>query len=88
MLHFWTCTTRRTSIFRHGFNNLNAIFAVAIEILLLIIFIYTPAIQQWLNVAHPPAFLWLFAPAVGIALFVYNEVINSWISLSDTIKID
>lgn len=71
--HVWMCATRRVSIFRHRFTNLVAVFAILLEILLLNFFIYTPGVQTWLTVNHPPAFTWLFCFPVAIALLIFNE---------------
>ncbi|VDN05242.1 unnamed protein product [Thelazia callipaeda] len=73
VFHFWLCTTRRISIFEHGIHNVVAIFAVLLEIFILNFMIYTPGINQWLGVQHPPAFVWFFCIPVGTVLIVFNE---------------
>uniref|UniRef100_A0A915Q025 Cation-transporting P-type ATPase C-terminal domain-containing protein n=1 Tax=Setaria digitata TaxID=48799 RepID=A0A915Q025_9BILA len=78
VFHFWLCTTRRISIFNHGTQNIAAVFALLIEISLLNFMIYTPGVQHWLRVSHPPAFVWLFCLPVGIVLIVFNET-RKWI---------
>ncbi|VDN44270.1 unnamed protein product [Gongylonema pulchrum] len=37
--------------------------------------IYTPGVQDWLGVTHPPIFVWLFCLPVGILLIIFNEVL-------------
>ncbi|VDN18257.1 unnamed protein product [Gongylonema pulchrum] len=75
VFHFWMCTTRRISIFEHGIHNIVAVFAVLVEICLLSFVIYTPGVQDWLGVTHPPIFVWLFCLPVGILLIIFNEVL-------------
>uniref|UniRef100_A0A914RVD2 Cation-transporting P-type ATPase C-terminal domain-containing protein n=1 Tax=Parascaris equorum TaxID=6256 RepID=A0A914RVD2_PAREQ len=58
--HLFMCTTRRVSLFRHGFRNAVAGLAILLEVLVLNFFIYTPGVQTWIGVEHPPGFVWLF----------------------------
>ncbi|KAM3718688.1 Sodium/potassium-transporting ATPase subunit alpha-B [Dirofilaria immitis] len=78
VFHFWLCTTRRISIFKHGTQNIAAVLALLIEICLLNFMIYMPGVQDWLRVAHPPAFVWLFCLPVGIILIIFNET-RKWL---------
>ncbi|VDK77504.1 unnamed protein product [Onchocerca ochengi] len=78
VFHFWLCTTRRISIFKHGTQNIAAVLALLIEIFLLNFMIYTPVVQDWLRVTHPPAFVWIFCLPVGIILIIFNET-RKWL---------
>uniref|UniRef100_A0A0N5AB94 Cation_ATPase_N domain-containing protein n=1 Tax=Syphacia muris TaxID=451379 RepID=A0A0N5AB94_9BILA len=79
VFHAWICTASRVPFFQHKFTNLALLFATLFEIVLLNFFIYTPGVQQWIGVYHPPSFVWLFGVCVGFLLFVYNEVSNYFI---------
>uniref|UniRef100_A0A0M3IHY6 Cation_ATPase_C domain-containing protein n=1 Tax=Ascaris lumbricoides TaxID=6252 RepID=A0A0M3IHY6_ASCLU len=72
--HLFMCTTRRISLFRHGFRNAVAGLAILLEVLVLNFFIYTPGVQTWIGVEHPPGFVWLFCLFVAVVLLIFNEV--------------
>uniref|UniRef100_A0A915B824 Cation-transporting P-type ATPase N-terminal domain-containing protein n=1 Tax=Parascaris univalens TaxID=6257 RepID=A0A915B824_PARUN len=80
--HIWMCATRRTSFFRHGANNVVTVYAVIIETLLVIIFIYTPGIQFVMGASPPPYKVWFFSLGAGICLWIFNETrkyfIRNW----------
>ncbi|VIO94952.1 haloacid dehalogenase-like hydrolase family protein [Brugia malayi] len=78
VFHFWLCTTRRISVFKHGTQNIAAVLALLIEICILNFMIYMPGVQHWLSVTHPPAFVWLFCLPVGIILIIFNET-RKWL---------
>uniref|UniRef100_F1KSN4 Sodium/potassium-transporting ATPase subunit alpha-1 n=1 Tax=Ascaris suum TaxID=6253 RepID=F1KSN4_ASCSU len=72
--HLFMCTTRRISLFRHGFRNAVAGLAILLEVLVLNFFIYTPGVQTWIGVEHPPGFVWLFCLFVAVVLLIFNEM--------------
>uniref|UniRef100_A0A1I8AS76 Cation_ATPase_N domain-containing protein n=1 Tax=Steinernema glaseri TaxID=37863 RepID=A0A1I8AS76_9BILA len=72
--HVWMCMTRRTSIFKHGINNIVTVFAVVIEVLLVIIFIYVPGIRFVMGSSPPPYQVWFFSLGVGLAMWLFNEL--------------
>ncbi|TKR73650.1 hypothetical protein L596_020936 [Steinernema carpocapsae] len=72
--HVWQCKTRRTSIFTHGISNIVTIYAVIIEVCLVIIFVYVPGIRFIMGSSPPPYEVWFFSLGVGICLWIYNEM--------------
>ncbi len=73
VFHLWVCRTRRVSFFRHGIHNMVCVYAVVIEILMILTFVYMPGVQWVMGASTPPAHVWYFAVGTGIALFVFGE---------------
>ncbi|KAK0408292.1 hypothetical protein QR680_003871 [Steinernema hermaphroditum] len=80
--HVWMCMTRRTSIFKHGINNIVTVYAVIIEILLVVIFIYVPGVRFVMGSSPPPYQVWFFSLGVGLCMWVFNETRKYWIRKS------
>lgn len=72
--HVWMCKTRRSSIVRHGiFNNATMIYGTLIEVLLLIILVYVPGVQEFMGARSPDYVPWLIACATGVITWTYSE---------------
>ncbi|CAD5228215.1 unnamed protein product [Bursaphelenchus xylophilus] len=74
VFHIFMCTTRRVSLFRHGLTSYAVFLAVFIEVSILCLLIYTPALRHLLGISVPPRFVWAFGPAVGVVLLVFTEI--------------
>ncbi|KAI6184277.1 Cation-ATPase-C domain-containing protein [Aphelenchoides bicaudatus] len=68
------CTTRRTSLFKHGIKNPVLIAAVIIKVVLMFLIIFVPLLQSIVGVQPPPFFIWLIPFAVGGVLLFVNEI--------------
>lgn len=71
--HLWMCKTRRVSFFRHGIQNLMSVYAVILEICLIVIFTYVPGVQAVMGSSIPWGISWVPSIGVGVCLWVYNE---------------
>ncbi|VDK50044.1 unnamed protein product [Anisakis simplex] len=49
------------------------VYAVIIEILLVVIFIYTPGVNYIMGASPPPYKAWFFSLGAGVCLWVFNE---------------
>ncbi|KAI6216659.1 Cation-ATPase-N domain-containing protein [Aphelenchoides fujianensis] len=80
--HLFMCTTRRVSLFRHGITSWAVVFATSLELILLVVFVYTPFMQPFLGIHPPPWFVWLFGVGVGVCILAFTEfrkhVLRSW----------
>ena len=74
IFHVFMCTTRRTSIFRHGIRSPLLVLAGAFDIMVLLLLVFTPGLRNLIGVEPPPAIVWIFPILVGIVLIVVNEV--------------
>ncbi len=62
------------SIFRHGLlSNKLLLFALLVELGMIVCFIYVPGVDNLLGGAPIPWQCWVLVAAVGVAIFAYNE---------------
>uniref|UniRef100_A0A914CEV4 Cation-transporting P-type ATPase N-terminal domain-containing protein n=1 Tax=Acrobeloides nanus TaxID=290746 RepID=A0A914CEV4_9BILA len=75
VFHIFSSRTLRQSIFTHGFfTNSWAWIAIATELIMLGIFIYVPEVNSFLGGAPISWSPWLVVAAMGVVIFIYNEV--------------
>lgn len=74
VFHLFACTTRHISLFKHGIISLAVFFAITLEIVLLLIFIYTPFFQFLLGIQTPPPFVWMFGLSTGLIIVAFTEI--------------
>jgi sodium/potassium-transporting ATPase subunit alpha len=72
--HLWMCTTRRISLFKHGFRNWTLFAAVFFEIATLFFFIFVPGVNNFLQVSPPAWYIWIYPFIVGVILLLFNEI--------------
>lgn len=69
-----SCTTRRTSLLKHGIRNPILIAAIAIKLVIIFSFVFIPPLQWIVGVQPPPFFVWFIPLVVGFVLLLVNEV--------------
>lgn len=69
-----SCTTRRTSLFKHGIKNPVLVVAICIKIIIMLLIVFIPGIQHIVGVQPPPIFVWFIPLVVGMILLLINEV--------------
>lgn len=69
-----SCTTRRTSLLKHGIRNKVLVFAILIKIVLMFLIVFVPPLQWIVGVQPPPFFIWFIPFGVGVILLLINEV--------------
>uniref|UniRef100_A0AC34G273 Cation-transporting P-type ATPase C-terminal domain-containing protein n=1 Tax=Panagrolaimus sp. ES5 TaxID=591445 RepID=A0AC34G273_9BILA len=73
--HLFATRTRRQSIFTHGvFRNAHSNAALIIELILILIFVYCPGINEFIGGAPIPWTSWAVVAVVGWILILQGEV--------------
>nr|CAI99409.1 P-type ATPase [Pythium aphanidermatum] len=76
--HVWMCKTRRSSIFKHGlFKNTSMIYGTAVELLLLVVLVYVPGVQDFMGAMPADYVPWLIGFGTGSITWLYSETIKS-----------
>ncbi|DAZ97159.1 TPA: hypothetical protein N0F65_004773 [Lagenidium giganteum] len=77
--HVWSCKTRKASVFVEGvLDNRSMIHGVCIGLILLLLLVYLPGVQDVMQTAEVSYEPWLISVAVGVALLIYNELNKKW----------
>ena len=85
--HIWFCRTRQKSIFTHGFKNTVCNYGCILEITILMLVVWIPAMQPVFSTMNLNGRFW--TPWIGtlITLFVFNESRKWWTRKYPTGKI-
>jgi sodium/potassium-transporting ATPase subunit alpha len=80
VFHIWFCKTRNQSIFEHGlFRNEFTLWAVALEICIIILIIFAPSSNSiFFTRPFPPRF-WALIVIAPAALFIWQEGRKWWV---------
>jgi len=70
--------TRSTSIFKHGVQNIMIVYGVIMEIAILMVICYIPAVQTVFETANLGGIQWTWWLASGVCLFLLNEIRKWW----------
>lgn len=85
--HIWFCRTRQKSIFQHGFRNVVCNYGVLLEITILMLIIYIPAMQPIFHTMNLGGIYWTHWIGSLICFFVFNESRKWWTRKYPTGKI-
>ena len=75
--HIWVCKTRISSIFVHGVGNTLTFYGVAVGLVLVLFFSYTPGVQTFVGTGNVSWMPWVVAVVTGAVLWIYNEA-SKW----------
>ena len=83
--NIWMCKTRQMSLFQHGINNPMTVYGVTIEIMILMLIVFVPGLQDVFNtngekVMSRNEYALYFVPWVGtlVTLWVFCESRKYW----------
>ena len=76
--HIWFCRTRQKSIFKHGFRNTVCNYGVCLEITILIIVVYIPAMQPVFHMTDIDGVYWTMWIGSLLCFLVFNETRKWW----------
>lgn len=76
--HIWFCRTRQKSIFSHGFRNVVCNYGVLLEITILMIIVFIPAMQPVFNTVTLDGIYWTQWIGSLICFFVFHETRKWW----------
>ena len=76
--HIWFCRTRQKSVFKHGFRNIVCNYGVCLEIMILIIIVYIPAMQPVFSTTQIDGVYWTMWIGSFLCFLVFNETRKWW----------